>query len=239
MLTGLADLAFAVNIEFTSRGELVIPDTGSATFTLYDNLGVPVTGQIDEAISLGAADTITAINIAAGYNAIATEVEYRRVVVTYLVDGATHYVTVPYLLSEVFPYTTTKAEVRVELGLSDFELPDEDINLPEAFMALRYRCDDGLLLTGLQSGAYLAMVSNRAVALQAAVNLMPSLLLRALQARESDGSKVSRLRTMNFDKVGDKLRAELSIAIDHIDGDTASVVAVSFLGFDTDLFPEA
>lgn len=178
-----------VPIDFIVDGDFVEPD--SATFVVRGHDGASLaTGSVSN----------KQVTVAAASNAISSAWENRYISVTFIYGGGTHTLKASYRLSDFLPLTGTPQGVRDTLGVDSRELPDDAIDLNEAYFQLLEvggaGISEALTLTGQRNQSV-----NMAVVLRAALNVLPSLPLRLMISVREEDSSASRLSKIDFDKL--------------------------------------
>lgn len=179
-----------LTVDFLVDGDFVMPDT--ATITLRDNAGAVIAGW-DHIDLTPSGYTSTTVIIPAADNQIAVEKMYesRFAVIDFTVQGTAHQRMISFKLMDFVPMTATPADVRREFGLDESELPDADVDLPSAYFQLTNRFPL-VFPAALTLGTHLTLSANLAIVLQAALNLVPSLMFRAGKSFKSEESQFQR-----------------------------------------------
>lgn len=210
----LQDKAALLLVQFTESGEPFIPDANSVSWTLRAHDGTQVVGYIDTAISTGVSTVEVSITVPALQNTITAPRDYekRSVIVSALRGGkpwtkVCHYRIIPWSL-----HTVTPEAVRSLSGLQDYDLPDAEIDIFEAYLQIRERMGAVALQTALASGVDNEILANRAIAAQALLNRIPTLQTRLLK-RRSDGSLQAERFPIDLKDLEARLRGYISEAI--------------------------
>lgn len=235
----LADQSVTLTVDFLVGGEFVMAAANSVTYTVRDNAGQAISGLVDVAVNNNAEATFVNLTIPALNNSISiSEMAERRFVTVSVTDadGRSYTFYDSYRIHEFLLCAADEHTVRSILGLSASELPDEDIDIVEAYLAL-----DSELPNTTLSDAYATPVAanalDEAVALTSALQLLPSLAMRAVQAKESDGSAIRRFQNANINQLRSDLSTRRSKAIEVFSGnDVDDMVRVAVTQDDT-LFP--
>lgn len=193
-----ADTDVTVPIDFIVDGDFV--DPSSATFIIRDHTGA----QLDSGPVIDGQVTVPA-----ALNEILDPWENRYISVVFSYNGGTHFFRESYSLSEFIPLSARPRSVRDILGVDQKELPDDAIDVTEAYFQLLDQrgpaFSEALSLTGERNRAL-----NQAVILQAALNVLPSLPLRLMITVRTEDSSASRLKEIDFDKLEAGLAASLA-----------------------------
>lgn len=220
-----------LQIDYVVDGEFVVPS--SAIVTVRDNGGVPIGGLT--AVSLAVDTTSATLTIPAAENNVAAEntFETRYVVVSFVHEGETYPQVYSYRIHPFVPLTTSPTDVRRELGLDRSELPDQDIDVLSAYLALR--SDYGQPIEdALTAGNEKTLAVNKAVALKAALALVDSLPFRAAVKMKAEDSAVERMTEFDVSEIRIRLGQQLGRALDVIRGVTTGGAPIISLSNPTD-----
>lgn len=181
--------------------EPLIPDSGTVTYTVLNHLGTPISGLQNIPITTGPGTFQSTVSIPALDNSIdpSKEFERRTVFLNYQVGGAPFYQKVSYRLIPSHAYTVSPAYIRAFLGVNKNELPDEDIDLFAAYLFVREAFDDVSLFTdALSSGNRTELVANDAIAMRAAIDVIPSLQNRVAQSEKNGVMGFDRIKITDY-----------------------------------------
>lgn len=199
-----ADQDVSVGIDYLVGDQFVVPT--SATYSVRKSDGtVLATGQMP------AAATNEALVVAAANNGLTggNEFEQRFITIIFVYAGQTYQDSKAYGIFSFVPLTATPQDVRREIGLDLSELPDNEIDIPQAYFVLS--SIHGTTFTdAFTSSDIKAISANRAVALQAAIDIVESLPLRTFSMMRSEDSQVERFSGIDFDKLASNLKSKLS-----------------------------
>lgn len=211
MLWHLSGEDLTLRFDFLSEGALVVPDADSISLTLRDHQGAliapynpelhPSAGTSLEVVISGASNTL----------ALADTVESRFVTLTYRVNGVPRTIRNNYKISEFLPISATPVDVRNLLGLIEDELPDDEVDLYQAYYQLLM--DNAGLSAALGATTVANLLANRAIALQAALLLAPGLPARFGQRSTSADQEFTRFANLKVDELVEKLEAELETTL--------------------------
>jgi len=230
------DESITIKIPFMLDGDFVTPDVGSVKYTIRDNSGTPIIGQIDVPVTTTTETTSVVLDIAGFVNAKAKEVENRFVTLKYKVSGAERRIQVNYQIIDWINLTASPSQVRNALGVDGDELEDDDINLLAAYMRLKQDLGGTILVTALMAGDLTTIYANHAVALRTALDLISSLQLRVTQQERSDTSEFQRFAKVDFNKIRADIQANLDVALLGVEGKESSISPVFILSNRTDPF---
>jgi hypothetical protein len=234
MLSFLADENVTLVVPFLVDDEYVVPDTGSVTYTLRDNLGAGITGQTNKPVAPTAGRTEWPISILAIYNGKALETENRTLTVSFTYNLAPYHWQVSYRLTDWFPHIVGPNDVRAILGVTRYELPDEDLDIAAAYLTINTDLGGSVLYNALVVGGMKSLAANNAITYKAAIDCLPSLPGRVLREESNGTTKTSRFSRWNFKEIEEKLSEKLSLAMATITGVDESFPSLMVAGSRTD-----
>lgn len=224
----------SIVVPFTLDGEYVSPDANSVTYSLRDNAGALISTATDIAATLAAGATETVITLASTLNAKTLLTEKRTLVVKFAVNAHPQTVVVPYRLNDWLNIAVTAEDVRGHIGLTRAELPDDEVDLYNAFYLLEDLMGAGVMSTALASGTILAQFANDALIFKAAHDLIPSMPARVLRKEGSGTTSFERFSHFDFDALHDKIAAFLDEAMARISGQPSTFPSLVVAGNRTD-----
>lgn len=205
----IAGEAIGLYVEFKKDGEFMPPDIGSIKLTIRDYTGVPLAG-FNHAVQADVLGTSVLLNVPQSANLVNEGVENRFVRVNFRVGGIPCIWSDAYKLTAFLPISVLPSDVRNLLGARDKEIKDDEVDLYEAYFTL-LRSNSGINIALVQTDDR-AMFANRAIALQAALMLLPSMPVRIM--KEDALNNASQVRaTIDWEKIKAALLAELAVAI--------------------------
>jgi len=193
----------------------LVPDAGTTTYTVYDHSGNAISGATDVAVTTDDTTTSVPVTIDAADNSIASGkiFEKRTIVLTIEKNGQVHTFRKNYRLVPLLKHSETPDSVRSFLGVANHELPDEDIDLFQAYITVKELFDNPTIDAVLESGDHKEMAANEAIRMQAVLDVIPSLKQRIAQ-NESDGTfEFARPKLENFNQLEKTARDRYSRAI--------------------------
>jgi len=204
-----------ISIQFWHQGEPFLPTT--PTWTLRGHDGAPVSGFIAQALTLPPTATSAQVTVPGAQNTvdITRRFEIRRVVVSALRVGVAWQTVIPYRVIPYLNYDATNEDVRAFFGLDAGELPDGDIDLFTAYMAVEEAANRTLFEAALISGDRRQHQANKAIIAQAGLLAIPALRQRLL-LRHTDGSINAQRTPIDFEALAEHARAQLNAALDVI-----------------------
>lgn len=202
--------ASVLSVRLSRDGDFIVPDPlSNVTLTIRAKSGALL--HIETQVASGS-DYV--FNIPALVNALTSPnfVESRLSYVVYTVNGGAYRLNLSYQVSQFVPFTINEDSVRTYLGITLDELEDYEIDLLEAYYSLVDIYGSSFTTPFNQEGNA-SFKANKAVALQAALNLAVSLPQRI--AQKTDAEKASFQRATKFDpyKLVQRLEEELSEAL--------------------------
>lgn len=190
-------------ISFFAEDDYVVPS--AASMVVRDIQGAVILAPTP----LDVSTTSTIALIPAALTEIPAGQEYQTLFlsVTFTADGRLHQQRHTIQITPFIPLTAGPEDVRQTLGLRKNELEDHEVRLLPAFFRLKRRLPDleSFLLRSSSDG----LLANRAVVLEAALELMPSLALRVSQKVKAEDQEVSRFQQSNWQQIAQLLEAEL------------------------------
>lgn len=226
MLHFIAGHDVSLSLPFKVGGEFVVPDVGSAKYTLRDQAGNPVEGQIDFPITTDESTTSASITLPASVNEIGSDdLQKRSVEYSWKVGGQAYRAVVHYLLTAWLNFTTEPQDVRAYIGCDFTELPDEDIDLARAYLDICDKVTKSVFDAELARADNRGLKASRAVCLKAVLNVIPSLQLRVAVMQRSDANQFRRLSRLDLEELGRQADAELSQILSTMTSEPSSSIA--------------
>lgn len=198
-----------LHFNFTHDGQFIVPDNYSVMVTLRDNDGVTITDwsravQNHMGLTHLALVVPAAINDVPGGNAL----ESRYVRVEYSYQGKVQTKSLSYRLTPFLPIQATPAGVRNRLGATETEMPDETIDIYEAYYKLLPGYRD-IMPVALKAKDASCIAVNNAVEIKAALGLMPGLSAKLMQTESQDNGMYARMK-INFERLQELLEVQLA-----------------------------
>lgn len=236
MLAYLKDQAAPLLIRFMESGEPFIPDVGSVTWSLRGHAGTLVPGYVDTPLSTGVTDVEKVLTVPALQNTITGTnfFEKRSVIVSALRAGrpwssVVHYQVIPWLL-----HTVTPQSARALIGLDQYDLDDSEIDIFGAYLFMRNRLTDTVIVAALSAGTQVEARANRAIGAKAILDALPALSNRILKSKTDGTIKAERFK-FDIELMRRTLQGYVDDAVFDALGDNgASTLAYSF-GTPTDV----
>ncbi|AJD82907.1 hypothetical protein PJWF_00013 [Achromobacter phage JWF] len=159
------------------------------------------------------------------------ETEARYASVRFQVEGVQQEQRLTFGVAPFLPIEADARLVRTILGLSGEELASDEVDVVTAFYTLKETYGNNLLAALSSGKVKLRNSVNRAVALKAAIQLIPSLQLRTYQTTQNENSMFTRFRAIDWDRLLADLEAQLaeSLADAGLTGDVTESYPVIFL----------
>lgn len=185
MQTFLAGEDIAVQLPLRSNGEPIIPDTGSVKFTLRDNAGQVLLSK--QPVTMGAASTEASYVVPAIHNALGSgRFSMRTAIVEFTKSGRPLSVKLSYRLAPWFNTTVDADDVRAFIGVEHGELPDDVIDITDAYLAVEREVGQAALIAALAGADQIQIRANELILAKAVLAQLPGLPLR-LSQNESNG----------------------------------------------------
>lgn len=215
-----------VAIRFVVDGEFIIPDASSLMLTIRDNAGAIISGYNGVGLSNATTPNYT-IPVLAAVNDIdpAVTFETRYVSVAFTYQGLPYTIKHTYRLTPFLPIQKVAEDVRQLIGATYTELPDEAIDLVEAYFKLV--TDVGTnFTTALVRSDRAVICANNMIALQAALTTLPGLQSR-LMLTETSHNEIYKRHTIDFAVLEENLEQALAAELLAMTGIVMSTVPSS------------
>ena len=206
----------SVGVQFRIRGDYVIPDEGTVTYTVYDSSGEAYADLTNQSGPDGS--SVGSIEVPASKNTLEGDVGFRWVIVRWKKEGLSYQDTYHYALIPFAPVAVTPERVRSLLGVNETEVLDSEVDAIEAYLSL-----NETLRTALSFGGRTTWIVNEILARRVALNLMPTLQLRVAAVLKTQNSEFQRLRAIDFRK----LEASLMSDIDTLEAEVTGIASVT------------
>ena len=232
MKSYLASEDLTIVVPFLRDGEPFLADTGSVTYQVRDQDGTLLDSG---SLTVAATDTYATVVVAAADNAISTRFEKRTVIIKGTVGPQNFELREQYRLTEWLNYSATQADVRKFIGVGTGELPDDVIDLVDAYLKLEARTTEATLTAALASGTISEVKANDGIIAQSVLTLIPSLRQR-ISLKESDGPASAQREKIDLDRIGSRAADVLSEAITAISGRQVETQTLLVFGVTNDIF---
>lgn len=204
------DTACFVSVDLIVDGELVLPDDGLVSVTVYDTDGEGITGHISQPATVPDGRTYAYYEVPSEVNSLGTdEVGYRFVEFSFAYNERQYTVTEPYELVTRTLFPVRAKDVRNKLGVTLSELPDEDVDIVGVYRKLQRTLTSLDLDSFFSSGGSELTYLMRLLVASAALDILPSLQLRASAQEQVDNTIWQRLSKIDFELLEAQLRAEV------------------------------
>lgn len=197
--------------EFIVGGEYVSPS--SAIYTLRGHDGTAVLTDQSIVLAAGATDAVVAVGAANNALSGSQVVQNRYVDVQFVVNGQIYRLRQTYTIIEYPLYTASVADVRALIGLFDHELKDSEVDIHSAYLDVEKTVTSSILSAAFAAADRTNVQANKAIACQAALSILPSLRLRAIQKTGDDNIEVSRFSKVDFDQIEAAISLQYSRAL--------------------------
>lgn len=238
-----ANASVAVAVSFLEDGEFIIPTSGSVTLTVRGNTGVVLTGY-DNLPVADPGSSSTLVTLPVGVNQLLTgDLETRYVRVSYLAGNVPLTFDYAYRLTPFLPISASPLDVRRLTGIDSKALPDADIDLHEAYYALKADVGDNFV-TALTTTSRASILANNMIALKAAILLIPSMQNRVMKS-ETSHNEIYIRNAIDLDallfSLTNRLADETSAMLETVTGSPATdtVTAIFFLTSPVDVITGA
>lgn len=229
MLRFIKDDEAIIPVDFIQDGDFVVPDIGSVTYSVRDNLGNLVAGHTNIPVVTDETTTRISIHLPASVNGMdaAKDVENRAVIIRYTVSGYPFQVLVKYRLTKWLNLLVTEEDVRAQLGVTVFELPDDHVDIVNAYLEVKSDLSGSKNLDQiLVEGTRRTYRANRAVVYRAALEALPSLQLRVLLKEQSDTVSMQRLGDIDLERLRRETARLYSATLAAIRGESEGILSL-------------
>lgn len=226
----------ALTIPFIIGNQPVAPDVGSVTYTIRDHVAAPMDGLTDIAYLTTPTTYQMTILVPSSAHQIdaARRFERRSVVVKFQVNGAEVQITRNYRVVPELLHSTTADQVRSFIGIEEHELPDSDIDILSAFMAVEKVVGAAELTAALSSGTTAELAANTMICMRAVLDVLPSAKQRMAQSEKNGVKEFSRVDLKELDKLKGEAEDRYQEAFDEIVVRTETTVSYFLVTTNTD-----
>lgn len=186
---------------FLDGRDTFIPDASSVTYTIRDNAGSPIVGYVDLPVTTGPTTVSITVAVPGALNEITGKLERRTVTVKATKGGKYWSQTQGYFISQWLNTWVTPKDVRDYLGVNEDELPDDDLNLVTAYLAVEAELGSSILVTALASSTIDTVKANNAIMYRMAQDVLPGLAYRIAQTETNGTLAFTRLAKLDLDKL--------------------------------------
>lgn len=231
----------AIAVQFIVGNQPVAPDVGSLTYTLLDQAGTAMAGLVDVPISSTPTTYQTLVVLPQAAHDIATgrRFERRKLVINFEANGQPIQLTRSYRVVPDLPHTVTADQVRAFIGIEKHELPDDDIDVFSAFMAVEKAVTESVLSTALTSGTTNEIAANTMITMKAVLDVLPSAKQRMAQSEKNGVKEFSRVDLKELDKLGVEAERRYQAALDEVVVTTEVTVSLFLASTPTDVITGA
>ena len=226
--------SYVHHVDFVVDGELVVPT--AASYTLTKNDESVVNSLEDVTITLDEVQTGVNINIAGGANAKTLSYEVRYIDVSFTYEGNVYTVSDFYVIRDSIKLPLSKSAVRAVLGVTEGDIPDENIDLFSAYQEVQDDAGTSVSLDNvLQSGSALLPYMLDSIKLKAAIRLAVSIENSMVQMEQADNSLYQRFQRIDFLALRSTLVGMYDQSLRKLlGGDDPTTPVLSLLAFDVD-----
>lgn len=168
---------FARLIEFSTGAP-----TGALVYSLVNDTGTVLTNG---SVTIAAGSVSYLLVVDGAHNTVQNLFEGRTLQWSYSTTNGLVVDRCSYRVGRNIPFPVSTAGVRTKIGLSEVELPDDEIDLLRAYSDVVTKLDLGSVAAGSRT----ALLVSEAIEAQAALSTLPSLQLRVAN-KESSGSNI-------------------------------------------------
>jgi hypothetical protein len=199
----LEGIANSVLVEFLNKKDFEIPDVGSVYYTLYDTSGVAIAGHTNVAVTTTATTTRFVLALLAAIFSIAVgkRFEKRTLVVRYTVSLKPRTIRQSFRIIPYLNHSVSADSIRAYIGINPHELPDQDIDIFNAYLKIEATATKTVLDAKLATGTTEELSANNAILYQSVLDVIPSLRLRIAQKETNGSVGFDRLAKLDLDKL--------------------------------------
>lgn len=215
----------SIAINFVCNGEFIVPDDSLYSYKIIKNSGEVVVSEEGLLVPEEHKDWVS-ISLKAEDNILPEGelFEDRYVVVLYQYKGTTIRSKTPYRLIDEPYFTASVADVRNIFGINEGELSDDELDMTEVYLDMTGKLNEEFT-EALKSGGRANFRANRALALQAALNIFTSLRLRIAESEKSGTNTFLRnLKNIDWEGLKSDLEDELAGILEDITGESETYI---------------
>lgn len=227
---------YVSKVDLIVNSELVTPDDGAVSVTVYDTDGSPVSGHVDVPADVAVNGTSAQYVVPSGVNTLPSGgASYRYVEFKFLYAEQTHVIRDQYELVTRTLLPVSVQDVRSKLGLQVSELEDHEVDLVGTYRKIQKALTAIDFDAMFTSGDYDLVHLKKLIVASAALEVLPSLQLRVTAKEQVDNTIWQRLAKIDFEALRAQLRSEVDEETFNLTADdgTGSLV-IALLAFGTD-----
>jgi hypothetical protein len=194
--------------------------TGAFSYTITDDDGNVVAGLENVVVSIGIGAISARIDVPAAYNTVSKPLfETRTITWTYPTNSGTVNGSQSYVIYKQIPFPATPEGVRQLLGVTEKEVPDENIDLMSGYLRFREPFDDpdAALLPYTTSGDASSYKITRAIEAAAALQILPTLQLALAKRFDSGTNAYERWNRIDWEGLAGRLMSLVQEAVVLVD----------------------
>ncbi|HQT78547.1 MAG TPA: hypothetical protein PLD10_15955 [Rhodopila sp.] len=188
-------------------------DVSSVSWTLRDGTGAPMASYTNIAVNNAIEAPSVAISTPGAANTKTASLglsENRFLCVTWLVNGGSYQKVYPYKLVDFMPLLLDGDQIRSLAGMTEAELPDEEIDIPSAATTVRGDVGATVFDNALLAGDETTPLVNGLIAYRVLIDLAPSYHLRIAQVISAQQNRFQRFAGATKDHLFATFREEYS-----------------------------
>jgi hypothetical protein len=191
-------------------GEPFVPDSGAVSWSLRGHTGTTVVSTTN---ITGVTNTQVSILIAGSNNQLSGRLMEKRTLEVRGLKGTRPFlIQMSYRITTFLNMTASPRDVRKYLSLDSGALPDDEIDLVEAYFDVADLITSNSLVTALSGDQTVERAANRAIVAQCVLNLGPALSFRMTKAETDGQTKIERFE-MDIKTVMDAARTDRDKAL--------------------------
>lgn len=189
----------SLRFDFLVDGDFVVP--ASATYTVRDHLGSPISGLVNVAISLTGSSTSAPVVVVGSHNTLTggDTFENRTVEVAFVSNSDTYRIRRSYRVIPWINYTASADAVRATLGVTSDEIGDDQIDFFVCYLRVLERVGATPMAAALAATDLKNEDVNKAITYLAALYAIPTLRLGIAQSEMDDSVSAARYDDVDLD----------------------------------------
>lgn len=229
----LGGAAYTFHVDFKVNGEPVVPT--AAKYTLRNNAETVVASLQDITITLGSGNSYADFVIPSGGNAMTLTNNVRYIDITFTSGGIDYVISDYYILLDSIRFPLSSTEIRSILGVSETELPEQYIDILDAYRLVQDDAPDINTDTILTTGTSLLPTLIEAVKYKAALVCIVGVQNFTFQMEQADNTLYKRFASVDFKSMQNDIALKYAQALRKLNGvETATDYPLAVVSTPTD-----
>jgi hypothetical protein len=214
--------SYSVPFHLVVDREYVVPTSGSVSYTVYDNAGVPIGGMTDVAVSTGSTTNRVDLNIGSSAHTVAVDKDFeqRTVALKMTVEGQQRTLRRSYYVTSFLNHRVAPEDVLSYLSLLDGELELDQVPIIPAYYLVKEALGATIFDAALVSGTVSQIQVNEIIKLQAAKAFLDTLELRAFKKAGGEGLSFSRFDGIDFAALRSRVISDIKSSTTKLTGES-------------------